>query len=175
MIVFFVLSIFGQNGFQYMLEASPYGCFDTICNPSRSSYINMDSILNMRLRATNMAKHMVGDSEMLYLAKNSNDPTHRVAAAFAHGMRHSANDHLFELALDKNNIVSQAAREALIFIATTKRNKKGVDFGPFPTDDFSHKEDAVKLWKLFFIKNDPACANCNNKNKESLKNLIKTY
>lgn len=143
--------VFSQNGFAYMAQAANCHAGNTFCTPTRSSYLNTtQDIIAMRIKATEMAKIFTQNTEMIQVAATSSDLTHRVAAAFSCGMTKNDGELLYMLASDKDAIVSQASREALIYIARVKYNKPNIDFGPFPNANISQKDDAVKLWRIFF-------------------------
>ena len=149
-----IFFVFSQNGFQFMTQANNTCAQRSHCSPSRSSYFDSDqSIISMRLSATNMARSLCQNSEMIQIAASSSDVTHRVAAAFACGMKREPNEIVYMLAADSHPIVSQAAREALVFTARIRNNKPNIDFGPFHDADMAQKEDSVKLWRLFFQAN----------------------
>ena len=165
MFVLVAVLAFYQNGFENMCQAGGAGIgFNTTCTPSRYGYYNsQDSIIRMRLDATNMARHLNTNSELLNAASTSAEPAHRVAAAFAYGMSKNPHETLFILANDNHDIVSQAARESFVYIASTKYNKRGIDFGPYPGSDPLLKEDAIKLWRIFF-QSAPNSKNTNYQN-----------
>lgn len=120
------------------------------CQNQRANYlIRTDNIIVLRLQATSLAKHLCTDKVMLEQAMRSNEPTHRVAAAFAVGMSGKADEVLMEMLEDPDALVSQAAREALIHIAKIHYSKP-VDFGPYPHSDISQKTDSHAMWRLFF-------------------------
>ena len=149
MFVAFLFLSLGQNGLQNMCQAA--NCSN--CSPSRSSYLNStESITQMRLHATNVARNLMQHPDMIVPAITSSDPTHRVAAAFACGMSYKPDESLFMLLDDPEPIVSQAARESLTHISMVRLGKK-VDFGPFPNSDHAHRADAANLWRIFYERN----------------------
>ena len=145
-----VALVFSQNGLQFMADATSSGGG---YNPQI-----IQSIVALRISATNMARQMGTNSELLAIASNSSNQVHRVAAAFAYGMSGNSiiNQNLFRLAVDNDDIVCQASRESMIYICAAKLNKRNVDFGPFPFDGYEQKEDAVKLWRTFFMQQNIA-------------------
>lgn len=145
-----VCLVFSQNGLIHMCQAA--GCDKgRHCSPSRNSYLNsQESIIGMRLHATNMAKALMTNTEILTAAATSSDPTHRVAAAFACGMKGNPDEVVYLLATDVEPIVCQAARESLVYVATTRNRSAGIDFGPYPNSESNQKDDSVKLWRLYF-------------------------
>ena len=148
-----VFLVFSQNGLENMCQAAGAGIVgsNVTCSPSRFGYFDtQESIISMRIYATNMAKHLNNNSELLLASVTSTEPAHRVAAAFAYGMNKNINENVYILANDNHDIVSQAAREAMVYVASTKYRKKGVDFGPFPRAELGQKEDSIKLWRIFF-------------------------
>lgn len=152
MLTMIVLLAFSQNGLESMCQA--VGCgHGSNCSPTRSSYLNTPaSIVQMRLHATNLARNLNTNSDMIAPAIVSSDPTYRVAAAFASGMSYKPNESLYMLLDDPEPLVSQAAREALTHIAMVQLNRR-VDFGPFPNSDPAHRADAANLWRIFYAKN----------------------
>lgn len=145
-----VALVFSQNGLQFMADAtSSVGGY----NPQI-----IQNIVALRISATNMARQMGTNSELLAIASNSSNQVHRVAAAFAYGMSGNSiiNQNLFRLAVDNDDLVCQASRESMIYICAAKLNKRNVDFGPFPFDGYEQKEDAVRLWRTFFIQQNIA-------------------
>ena len=112
--------------------------------------IDAQQILIMRNQATNMAKHMISNDELIKMASDSSDVTHRVASAFAYGLKKQVHENLYKLIEDQNDLVVQAARESFVYIASTKYNKRNADFGPFPGYGYRSKSDASNIWRLFF-------------------------
>lgn len=150
MLLITLLFVSGQNGFDAMCQAA--GCRSN-CSPTRSSYFNTpESIAQMRVNATYLARNLRSNSDMLMPAITSGDSTHRVAAAFAAGMSYKPDEVLFMLLEDNDPLVSQAAREALTHIAIVQLNRR-VDFGPYPNSDPNHKQDSASLWRMFYAKN----------------------
>ena len=146
-----LLLVGGQNGLEAMCRAA--GCQNSHCSPSRTSYFNTpESIVQMRLNATGLARNLRSNTDMLLPAITSGDTTHRVAAAFAAGMAYKPDETLYMLLEDNDPLVSQAAREALTHIAVVQLNRR-VDFGPYPNSDPAHKADSANLWRMFYAKN----------------------
>ena len=139
-----VLLAFSQNGLQNMVMANASSCGNTICIE------DVQSIILIRTNATNMAKSMIANEDLIKIASESFDMTHRVSAAFAYGMKKQVHENLYKLLEDSNDIVSQASREAFVYIAAYKYNKKNVDFGPFTNGAIKFKHDASNMWRVFF-------------------------
>ena len=160
-----------QNGLEAMCQAA--GCGGSHCSPSRSSYFNTpESITQMRLHATGLARNLRNNTDMLMPCITSGDTTHRVAAAFAAGMSYKADEALFMLLEDHDPVVSQAAREALIHIAVVQVNRR-VDFGPYPNSDPAHKANSADLWRMFYAKNRvPAAPSSSDDDYESVRRKI---
>jgi len=151
MLLITLLFVGGQNGLDAMCQAA--GCQSGNCSPSRTSYFNTpESITQMRLHATGLARNLRHNTDMLMPAITSGDTTHRVAAAFAAGMAYKPDETLFMLLEDTDPLVSQAAREALTYIAVVQLNRR-VDFGPYPNSNPAHKSDSANLWRIFYAKN----------------------
>ena len=142
MILFAVALAFSQNGLQFMLQAASYES-DPFSNPTQA-------VLILRINATNIARHINNNEELLNIAINSGDTTHRVAAAFSLGLKPKVSPSLFRLAEDYNSMVVQASREAFIYIAAVKLNKTNVDFGPYPNSSCENKYHSSAMWKSFF-------------------------
>lgn len=142
MILFAVALAFSQNGLQFMLQAASYES-DPFSNPTQA-------VLILRINATNIARHINNNEELLNIAINSGDTTHRVAAAFSLGLKPKVSPSLFRLAEDYNSMVVQASREAFIYIAAAKLNKTNVDFGPYPNSSCENKYHSSAMWKSFF-------------------------
>ena len=141
-----------QNGLEAMCQAAGCG-HGSHCAPSRTSYFNTpESIVQMRLHATGLARNLRSNPDMLMPCITSGDTTHRVAAAFAAGMSYKADESLFMLLEDNDPVVTQAAREALMHIAVVQVNRR-VDFGPYPNSDPAHKASSADLWRMFYAKN----------------------
>lgn len=105
-------------------------------------------------RCMTMAKGLVEqkNEELIELSVNSTDFNHRIAAAWAFGIRKEPTDCLLRLLEDRHPLVSLAAHESCISIAKT-RYKDSVDFGPFETDA-GGKKSAGELWAVYFERKD---------------------
>ncbi len=154
LILSLILVATNQNGLANMCAAGRITHEQSTCSPSRRGYLqSTQSVTLMRINATNMARILCKNSEMMEVAVNSTDPAHRVAVAFAKGISMQPDESLFMLATDENPLVSQAAREALVSISLAKFRKQA-DFGPFPLATDQNKQDSANLWRIYYNTQD---------------------
>lgn len=121
------------------------------CVPTRYSY-HYSQIFHTRSYATNLAIKITkaNDEYALVTMASSRDARHRVSAAFALGMQKRHDDTLYKLMMDTDPLVSQAAREAAVYININKYKRKE-DFGPLPCENDDHKKLTAAAWKEHFV------------------------
>jgi hypothetical protein len=123
----------------------------TYCVPSRYGYL-YSHIIQARIQATEYAQRLTKEKDEYALRDSiiSKDFRHRMGAAFTFGMQLRAEEGLFKLIADADPLVSQAGREAAVYISKHKY-KESTDYGPFPAYTMIQKEQAATNWRRYFL------------------------